>query len=183
MKIRVIGGGLAGPEAALTAARLGCQVDLYEMRTIVDGQPRLTPAHQTTEFGELVCSNSLKSESPNTAPWLLKQEMRRGASALLRLADQSAVPAGHALAVDRVEFSRRIAEAIAAQPLIRVIREEVTQLNETEPDTITILATGPLTSDALSREIERITGSGHLAFYDSISPIVDAETIDMNRVY
>jgi methylenetetrahydrofolate--tRNA-(uracil-5-)-methyltransferase len=184
MRIRVIGGGLAGPEAALTAARLGCEVDLFEMRAVVDGKPRLTPAHQTTEFGELVCSNSLKSESPNTAPWLLKQEMRRGASALLRLADQSAVPAGHALAVDRVEFSRRIAEAIAAQPLIRVIREEVTSLNQNEDSTkCTILATGPLTSDALSREIERITGSGHLAFYDSISPIVDADTIDMERVY
>ena len=183
MKIRVIGGGLAGPEAALTAARPGCQVDLYEMRTIVDGKPRLTPAHQTTEFGELVCSNSLKSESPNTAPWLLKQEMRRAGSALLRIADETAVPAGHALAVDRVEFSRRIAEEIAAQPLIRVVREELTQLDETDTHTLTILATGPLTSDALSREIERITGSGHLAFYDSISPIVDAETIDMNRVY
>jgi methylenetetrahydrofolate--tRNA-(uracil-5-)-methyltransferase len=184
MKIKVIGGGLAGPEAALTAARLGCQVDLYEMRAMVDGKPRLTPAHQTTEFGELVCSNSLKSESPNTAPWLLKQEMRRGGSALLRIAAESAVPAGHALAVDRVEFSRRIAEAIAAEPLIRVIREEVTTLNQDENGTkCTILATGPLTSDALSHEIERITGSGHLAFYDSISPIVDAETIDMNRVY
>jgi methylenetetrahydrofolate--tRNA-(uracil-5-)-methyltransferase len=184
MRIRVIGGGLAGPEAALTAARLGCDVDLFEMRAIVDGHSRLTPAHQTTEFGELVCSNSLKSESPNTAPWLLKQEMRRGACALLRLADQSAVPAGHALAVDRVEFSRRIAEAIAEQPRIRVIREEVTSLEANENGaTHTILATGPLTSDALSREIERITGSGHLAFYDSISPIVDAETINMDRVY
>ena len=190
MRIRVIGGGLAGPEAALTAARLGCQVDLYEMRAMVDGKPRLTPAHQTTEFGELVCSNSLKSESPNTAPWLLKQEMRRAGSALLRIADATAVPAGHALAVDRVEFSRRIAEAIATEPLIRVIREEVTSLEArslTEPTQdepgITILATGPLTSDALSREIERITGAGRLAFYDSISPIVDAETIDMDRVY
>jgi methylenetetrahydrofolate--tRNA-(uracil-5-)-methyltransferase len=181
VRIRVIGGGLAGPEAALTAARFGCQVDLYEMRAIIDGQPRLTPAHQTTEFGELVCSNSLKSESPNTAPWLLKQEMRRGGSALLRLADESAVPAGHALAVDRVEFSRRIAAAIAAEPSIRVIREEVTSLNAA--DEITIIATGPLTSDALSQEIQRITGSGHLAFYDSISPIVDAESIDMARVY
>jgi len=181
VRIRVIGGGLAGPEAALTAARLGCEVDLYEMRAMVDGKPRLTPAHQTIEFGELVCSNSLKSESPNTAPWLLKQEMRRGGSCLLRLADETAVPAGHALAVDRVEFSRRIAEAIAAQPAIRVIREEVTRLDPA--DGLTILATGPLTSDALSREIERITGSGHLAFYDSISPIVDAETIDMERVY
>src|ERR1700733_11776523 len=181
MKIRVIGGGLAGPEAALRAARMGCAVDLYEMRAMVDGKPRLTPAHQTTEFGELVCSNSLKSESPNTAPWLRKQEMRGGASALLRLADASAVPAGHALAVDRVEFSRRIAEAIANEPAIRVIREEVTRPDASDP--LTIIATGPLTSDALSAEIQRITGSEHLAFYDSISPIVDAETIDMSRVY
>ncbi|MGA9068975.1 MAG: methylenetetrahydrofolate--tRNA-(uracil(54)-C(5))-methyltransferase (FADH(2)-oxidizing) TrmFO, partial [Terracidiphilus sp.] len=182
-KIRVIGGGLAGPEAALTAARLGCAVDLYEMRAVIDGQPRLTPAHQTTDFGELVCSNSLKSESPNTAPWQLKQEMRRAASALLRFADESAVPAGHALAVDRVEFSRRISEAIAAEPRIRVFREEVTTLHPNGDDALTILATGPLTSDALSKEIERITGSGHLAFYDSISPIVEADSIDMERVY
>jgi methylenetetrahydrofolate--tRNA-(uracil-5-)-methyltransferase len=182
VKIRVIGGGLAGPEAALTAARLGCAVDLYEMRAVVEGKPRLTPAHQTTDFGELVCSNSLKSESEFTAPWLLKQEMRRGHSALLRIADETAVPAGHALAVDRVEFSRRISEAIAAAPGIRVIREEVTRLDATDAE-LTIVATGPLTSDGLSAEIERITGAGRLAFYDSISPIVDAETIDMERVY
>jgi methylenetetrahydrofolate--tRNA-(uracil-5-)-methyltransferase len=181
VRIRVIGGGLAGPEAALTAARSGCQVYLYEMRAMVDGQPRLTPAHQTIEFGELVCSNSLKSESPNTAPWLLKQEMRRAGSPLLHIADETAVPAGHALAVDRVEFSRRIAAAIAAEPNIRVIREEVTLLDDSNE--ITIIASGPLTSDALSQEIYRITGSGHLAFYDSISPIVDAESIDMDRVY
>jgi len=186
LKIRIIGGGLAGPEAALTAARLGCLVDLYEMRRVVDGKPLLTPAHQTTDFGELVCSNSLKSESEWTAPWLLKQEMRRLGSALLKIADETAVPAGHALAVDRVEFSRRINEAIAAEPGIRVIREEVTSLAEDEDGAnygCTIIATGPLTSDALSKEIERLTGSGHLAFYDSISPIVDAETIDMERVY
>ena len=194
MKIKIIGGGLAGPEAALTAARLDCDVDLYEMRTVIDGQPRLTPAHQTTDFGELVCSNSLKSESPNTAPWLLKQEMRRAGSALLRLADESAVPAGHALAVDRVEFSRRINEAISAEPRIRVIREEVTSLDlpqSQEPETaepregteFTILATGPLTSDALSAEIVRLTGSEHLAFYDSISPIVETDSINMDRVY
>ena len=181
MRIRVIGGGLAGPEAALTAARLGCAVDLYEMRAMVDGKPRLTPAHQTIEFGELVCSNSLKSESPNTAPWLLKQEMRRCGSALLRIADETAVPAGHALAVDRVEFSRLIAQAIEAESSIRVIREEVTRLDDF--DGLTIVASGPLTSDALSREIQRITGSQHLAFYDSISPIVDAESIGMDRVY
>jgi len=182
MKIRVIGGGLAGPETALTAARLGCEVDLYEMRAMVDGTPRLTPAHQTIEFGELVCSNSLKSESLNTAPWLLKQEMRRFGSALLKIADETAVPAGHALAVDRVEFSRRIAAAIANEPAIRVIREEVTRL-DSDDYALTIVATGPLTSGALSEEIQRITGAGHLAFYDSISPIVDAESIDMERVY
>jgi len=107
-RIRVIGGGLAGPEAALQAARLGCEVELYEMRPA-----RNTEAHQTQDFAELVCSNSLKSESENSAPWLLKQEMRRAGSALLQAADASAVPAGHALAVDRVEFSRRVAEAIA----------------------------------------------------------------------
>ncbi len=181
-KIRVIGGGLAGPEAALTAAALGCEVELYEMRRMVDGRPLLTPAHQTTEFGELVCSNSLKSESPNTAPWLLKQEMRRAGSKLIALADATAVPAGHALAVDRVEFSRLIAEAIDAEPRIKVIREEVTELGE-DPDVLTIVASGPLTSDALSKDIARLTGAEHLAFYDSISPIVDAETIDMDRVY
>jgi methylenetetrahydrofolate--tRNA-(uracil-5-)-methyltransferase len=190
MRIRVIGGGLAGPEAALTAARLGCEVDLYEMRALIDGKPRLTPAHQTIEFGELVCSNSLKSESEWTAPWLLKQEMRRAGSALLRIADETAVPAGHALAVDRVEFSRRITEAIAAEPAIRVIREEVTRLDDSSIQNqdgtkrqCTIVATGPLTSDALSAEIARLTGSKHLAFYDSISPIVEADSIDMNRVY
>ncbi|HMG88228.1 MAG TPA: methylenetetrahydrofolate--tRNA-(uracil(54)-C(5))-methyltransferase (FADH(2)-oxidizing) TrmFO [Terracidiphilus sp.] len=184
MRIRVIGGGLAGPEAALTAARLGCQVDLFEMRAMVDGKPRLTPAHETIEFGELVCSNSLKSESPNTAPWLLKQEMRRFGSALLKIADETAVPAGHALAVDRVEFSRRIAEAISNESAIRVIREEVTRLDDSADQyALTIVATGPLTSGALSEEIARITGAEHLAFYDSISPIVDAESIDMERVY
>ena len=187
--VRIIGGGLAGPEAALTAARLGCEVELYEMRRVVDGKPRLTPAHQTTEFGELVCSNSLKSETPDTAPWLLKQEMRRAGSALIRIADESAVPAGHALAVDRVEFSRRIAETIAAEPRIRVFREEVTRLdalygeNAKTAELLTIVATGPLTSDALGAEVERITGTGHLAFYDSISPIVETDSIDMERVY
>jgi methylenetetrahydrofolate--tRNA-(uracil-5-)-methyltransferase len=176
MKIRVIGGGLAGPEAALIAARLGCEVDLYEMRPV-----RNTPAHQTSDFGELVCSNSLKSESENTAPWLLKQEMRRAGSPLLACADASAVPAGHALAVDRVEFSRLIEAAIAGEQRVHVHREEVTALDP--EDGITIVASGPLTSSALSSEIARLTGSEHLAFYDSISPIVEADSIDMNRVY
>ena len=181
--IRVIGGGLAGPEAALQAAALGCRVALYEMRP-----HRSTQAHQTADFAELVCSNSLKSESENTAPWLLKQEMRRAGSVLLAEADASAVPAGHALAVDRVEFSRRVAARIAALAgsgpgRISVHREEVTSLDENSPGTITILATGPLTSPALTAELTRLTGSQHLAFYDSISPIVDATTIDMSRVY
>jgi methylenetetrahydrofolate--tRNA-(uracil-5-)-methyltransferase len=176
MRIRVIGGGLAGPEAALMAAGQGAEVLLYEMRPV-----RQTPAHQTADFGELVCSNSLKSESENTAPWLLKQEMRRAGSVLLRLADECAVPAGHALAVDRAEFSRRIGEAIAREPRITVIREEVTRLEDF--DGLTIVASGPLTSPALSSEIARLAGKEHLAFYDSISPIVDAETIDREKVY
>jgi methylenetetrahydrofolate--tRNA-(uracil-5-)-methyltransferase len=175
-RIRVIGGGLAGPEAALVAARAGVDIDLFEMRPV-----RSTPAHQTADFGELVCSNSLKSESENTAPWLLKQEMRRANSPLLQCADASAVPAGHALAVDRVEFSRLINEAIEREPRITVHREEVTQLDP--EDGITIVASGPLTSSALSSEIARLTGSDHLAFYDSISPIVEADSINMERVY
>src|ERR1700736_6164336 len=136
-KIRVIGGGLAGPEAALQPAKRGCEVDLYEMRPT-----RSTEAHQTSDFAELVCSNSLKSESENTAPWLLKQEMRRAGSILLAEADATAVPAGHALAVDRVEFSKRVAQRLADEPRISVHREEVTTLNENDGNTITILASG-----------------------------------------
>jgi methylenetetrahydrofolate--tRNA-(uracil-5-)-methyltransferase len=177
-RIRVIGGGLAGPEAALQAAKRDCEVDLYEMRPT-----RSTEAHQTADFAELVCSNSLKSESENTAPWLLKQEMRQAGSILLAEADATAVPAGHALAVDRVEFSKRVADRIAAEPRITVHREEVMHLDEDDPNTLTILASGPLTSPALAAELQRLTGSGHLAFYDSISPIVDASTIDMDKVY
>jgi methylenetetrahydrofolate--tRNA-(uracil-5-)-methyltransferase len=177
-KIHVIGGGLAGPEAALQAANLGCDVVLSEMRPL-----RSTEAHQTADFAELVCSNSLKSESENTAPWLLKQEMRRAGSYLLQAADSSAVPAGHALAVDRIEFSRRVAGLIAAHPKIEVRREEVTRLDEDDAETITILASGPLTSSPLAAELQRLTGAEQLAFYDSISPIVDASTIDMEKVY
>jgi len=183
MRIRIIGGGLAGPEAALQAAKRGCEVDLYEMRPT-----RSTEAHQTADFAELVCSNSLKSESENTAPWLLKQEMRRAGSILLAEADATAVPAGHALAVDRVEFSKGVAARIETyttgpNPRITIHREEVTQLNEDDPDILTILASGPLTSPPLAAELQRLTGSDHLAFYDSISPIVDASTIDMSKVY
>jgi len=175
-RIKVIGAGLAGSEAAWQCARRGVEVELYEMRPV-----RQTPAHQTQEFAELVCSNSLKSTSVNTAPWLLKEEMRRAGSLLLEIAEACAVPAGHALAVDRTIFSARVTEAISHEPLIHVRREEVTRIEEDGAPTI--VATGPLTSDALSSEIARLSGSEHLYFYDSISPIVDAGSIDMSRVY
>ena len=174
--IKIIGAGLAGCEAAWQCAREGLRVTLYEMRPV-----RSTPAHRTADFAELVCSNSLKSESEFTAPWLLKQEMRRAGSLLLGCADATAVPAGHALAVDREQFSRRVMDAIAAEPLIEVRREEVTTIDES--DGITIVASGPLTSDALSQEIARLTGSGHLYFYDSISPVVETDSIDQSKVY
>jgi len=174
-RIQVIGAGLAGSEAAWQCARRGFEVDLYEMRP-----ERRTPAHQTDNFAELVCSNSLKSDTENTAPWLLKEEMRRAGSLLMDIARQSAVPAGHALAVDRDVFAAKVTEAIAREPLIQVHRREATRINE---DQITIIATGPLTSDALSQEIARLSGSEHLYFYDSISPIVEADSIDMTRVY
>ena len=141
---------------------------------------RSTPAHQTGDFAELVCSNSLKSESENTAPWLLKEEMRRAGSRLLEIARGCAVPAGHALAVDRIAFAAQVTEAISRQPLIRVRREEIDRIDEAG---ITIVATGPLTSDALSQEIARLSGASHLYFYDSISPIVESDSIDMNRCY
>jgi methylenetetrahydrofolate--tRNA-(uracil-5-)-methyltransferase len=174
-RIRIIGAGLAGSEAAWQCARRGVRVELYEMRPV-----RSTPAHQTGDFAELVCSNSLKSDSENTAPWLLKEEMRRAGSLLLELARQCAVPAGHALAVDRTTFAARVTAAISSEPLIRVRREEVAQLDQEQ---ITIIATGPLTSDALSREIARLSGASQLYFYDSISPIVEADSIDRSKVY
>lgn len=180
-KIKVIGGGLAGPEAAWQIARRGLQVELYEMRPV-----RSTPAHQTSDFAELVCSNSLKSDSENTAPWLLKEEMRRAGSLLMEVAREVAVPAGHALAVDREVFAKRVTEAIDREPRIRVVREEVTRIDEANE--ITIIATGPLTSDALSREIARLSASpdnptAPLYFYDSISPILEADSIDQDKVY
>jgi methylenetetrahydrofolate--tRNA-(uracil-5-)-methyltransferase len=193
--VRIIGAGLAGAEAAWQCARRGVAVELFEMRPV-----RSTPAHQTADFAELVCSNSLKSDSENTAPWLLKEEMRRAGSLLLQIARECAVPAGHALAVDRVTFAARVTEAIAREPRIAVRREEVTAVEEAGP-AITIVATGPLTSEALAAEIARlsagqnrsssdvsapldpVSNSPHLYFYDSISPIVEADSIDMSRVY
>ena len=185
-KVCIIGAGLAGSEAAWQCARRGVAVDLFEMRPV-----RSTPAHQTADFAELVCSNSLKSDSENTAPWLLKEEMRRAGSLLMAIARETAVPAGHALAVDRTEFSKKVTAAIAREPLITVRRDEVTNIVEGQ---ITVVATGPLTSDGLSHEIARLgelsaaqVNCGavpqHLYFYDSISPIVEADSIDMGKVY
>jgi len=187
-RVRIVGAGLAGSEAAWQCARRGIAVDLYEMRPV-----RSTPAHQTGDFAELVCSNSLKSDSENTAPWLLKEEMRRAGSLLIEVARHCAVPAGHALAVDRTAFAAKVTEAISRAPMITVSREEVTRIDEEQ---ITIIATGPLTSAALAEEISRLskTADGEAAhpggdtpnslyFYDSISPIVEAESIDMSKVY
>ncbi len=163
---------------------------------------RSTPAHQTPDFAELVCSNSLKSDSENTAPWLLKEEMRRAGSLLLEIARACAVPAGHALAVDRVTFAAKVTEALCREPRITVRREEVTSIQEASQE-ITVIATGPLTSDPLAAEIARLSAKfrrlnpsqaapphdskpfqiPHLYFYDSISPIVEADSIDMSRVY
>jgi methylenetetrahydrofolate--tRNA-(uracil-5-)-methyltransferase len=195
-KVRIIGAGLAGSEAAWQCAQRGVDVELFEMRPV-----RSTPAHQTGDFAELVCSNSLKSDSENTAPWLLKEEMRRAGSLLLEIARECAVPAGHALAVDRITFAAKVTDAISRERRIQVRREEVKEIDENGG--VTIIATGPLTSEALTSEIARLAaripetdteipmpngGAKHhhrarLYFYDSISPIVEAESIDMARVY
>ncbi|MEO8370149.1 MAG: methylenetetrahydrofolate--tRNA-(uracil(54)-C(5))-methyltransferase (FADH(2)-oxidizing) TrmFO [Candidatus Solibacter sp.] len=175
MQIHIIGGGLAGTEAAWQLARRGLPCLLHEMRPV-----RATPAHQTDRLAELVCSNSLKSESENTAPWLLKEELRRLDSLLLQAAAKSRVPGGHALTVDRGLFAEEVTRAIAGEPLIELRRDEVTTLT---PDAIWIVASGPLTSGALAEEIGALTGSGRLYFYDSISPIVDAESVDTSIAY
>ena len=175
MKIRIIGGGLAGCEAAWQVARRGLDCVLHEMRPA-----RPTPAHQTDRLAELVCSNSLKSESESTAPWLLKEELRRLDSLLLTAAMTARVPGGHALTVDRDVFAREVTGAIEAEPRIELQREEVTALNQED---IWIVASGPLTSGALADEIGRLTGSTRLYFYDSISPIVDAETVDTSIAF
>jgi methylenetetrahydrofolate--tRNA-(uracil-5-)-methyltransferase len=173
-RIQIIGGGLAGAEAAWQLAEAGLAVTLFEMR------PRTpTPAHRTDRFGELVCSNSLKSEQENSAPWLLKEELRRLGSLLLRVAAECAAPGGQALVVDRERFSARITAAVESRSEIQVVREEVREL----PGGLVIVATGPLTSRALVESIQRLTGAADLYFYDSISPIVDAATIDRTLVF
>ncbi len=174
-RIHIIGGGLAGTEAAWQLAKAGLRATLYEMRPL-----RSTPAHQTAWLAELVCSNSLKTEQEYTAPWLLKEELRRMDCLLLRIAARARVPGGHALAVDREAFAREATRVLESLPGIEIRREEVTRV---PVDGIVILATGPLTSDALAEDLVRLTGSGRLYFYDSISPIVDAETIDFSVAF
>lgn len=195
--VNVIGGGLAGVEAAWQAARLGARVRLYEMRPVMQ-----TPAHRTDRLAEIVCSNSLKTDEPGSAPYLLKEELRRGGSLVLEVAALTKVPAGAALSVDRIKFAEMITERIEAHPNIEIVREEVKRIpvgtrNASDRSSlknppadaggsdqcITIIATGPLTSDALTKEIMRLTGGEQLYFYDAIAPIVAADSIDMSIAF
>lgn len=173
--INVIGGGLAGTEAAWQAAEAGANVRLYEMRPV-----QKTPAHRTDKLAEIVCSNSLKTDEPGSAPYLLKEELRRGGSMTLQAAAETRVPAGAALSVDRIKFAELITERIEAHPNIEIVREEVVRIPD---DCISIIATGPLTSDALTAEIMRFTGDDQLYFYDAIAPIVGADSIDMSIAF
>jgi methylenetetrahydrofolate--tRNA-(uracil-5-)-methyltransferase len=178
MRVRIIGGGLAGSEAAWQAATGGVPVTISEMRPV-----RATAVHKTDRFAELVCSNSFRGDKLDNAVGLLKEEMRRLGSLVMRAAEASRVPAGAALAVDRERFAQTITDAISSHPLITVVREEAMAIpasSETQP---VIIATGPLTSEALSKEIASLVGADHLHFYDAISPIVLAESIDREKVF
>jgi len=173
--VTVIGGGLAGCEAAWQAARRGVDVSLYEMRPGL-----MTPAHRSDRLAELVCSNSLGSNLPDRAPGLLKQELRAMGSLILRCADETAVPAGAALAVGREAFAEAVTQAVAGQPRVRLIREQVERV---PPEGIVVVATGPLTSDPLAEDIAALLGREHLAFYDAMAPIVTAASIDMEVAF
>ena len=174
-EVVVIGGGLAGVEAAWQAARLGAKVRLYEMRPV-----KQTPAHRTDKLAEIVCSNSLKSDEPGTASYLLKEELRRAGSLVLEVAAATRVPAGAALAVDRHTFSELITKRIEEAPNIELIRDEVTTVPESD---IAVIATGPLTSEALTFEVMKLTGSDQLYFYDAIAPIISADSIDTSIAF
>lgn len=173
--IVIIGGGLAGSEAAWQAANRGAKVTLYEMRP-----KEMTKAHKTGGLAELVCSNSLGSADPLNAPGILKEEMRRLGSLIIASAEQARVPAGSALAVDRDQFSLKITQALESHPNIRILHEEISEI---PTDCLCIIATGPLTSDKLSAAIRAVTQSQHLYFFDAISPIIDAESINMDVVF
>jgi len=172
--VTIIGGGLAGSEAAWQLARRGIAVRLYEMRPV-----RPTAAHHTEYLGELVCSNSFRSASLDTAVGLLKEEMRRLGSIVMQVADRTSVPAGSALAVDRDSFAAQLTEAIGARPEITLVREEL----GTIPEGLAIVATGPLTSPALSQCLQTLLGEGYLYFYDAIAPIVTADSVDRGIVF
>lgn len=173
--IVIVGGGLAGSEAAWQAARRGARVTLYEMRP-----KEMTEAHKTGGLAELVCSNSLGSTDPQNAPGILKEEMRRLGSLVIASAEQTRVPAGSALAVDRDQFSMKITQTLEGHPNIRILHEEI---GEIPSDCLCIIATGPLTSDKLSQAIRAVTQSQHLYFFDAISPIIDADSINMDIVF
>jgi methylenetetrahydrofolate--tRNA-(uracil-5-)-methyltransferase len=174
-EIIVIGGGLAGVEAAWQAAETGVKVRLYEMRPVTS-----TPAHRTDKLAEIVCSNSLKSDEKGSAPYLLKEELRRGNSLVMEAAMQTQVPAGAALAVDRIKFAELITERIEQHPNIEIVREEIKEIPAGE---IAVICTGPLTSEALTADIMKLTGNDQLYFYDAIAPIVAADSIDMNIAF
>ncbi len=174
MEIKVIGGGLAGAEAAHQIALRGENVILYEMRPSV-----LTPAHKTSYLSELVCSNSLKSTDLTNAHGLLKEELRRLGSIIIRIADETAIPGGKALVVDREMFSRRVTEDIGSNPRITVVREEMREI----PQGVAVIATGPLTSNDLAESIKKRTGVHNLYFYDAVSPIIDGDSIDMDKAF
>lgn len=174
-EVNVIGGGLAGVEAAWQAAKSGARVRLFEMRPVMQ-----TPAHRTDGLAEIVCSNSMKTDEPGTAPYLLKEELRRGGSLVMEAADATKVPAGAALAVDRQKFSEYVTRRIEDNPSIELVREEIKTIRSEE---VTIIATGPLTSDALTLEIMKLTGDDQLYFYDAIAPIIAADSIDMSIAF
>lgn len=172
--VNVIGAGLAGSEAAWQIAKRGIKVRLYEMRPV-----KQTPAHHTDKFAELVCSNSLRANNLTNAVGVIKEEMRMLDSIIIQSADNSSVPAGGALAVDRHDFSGRVTDAIRNHPLIEIVNEEVTEI----PEGITVIATGPLTSPALAEKVKDMTGQDYLYFYDAAAPIVEKDSIDMDKVY
>jgi len=176
--ITIIGGGLAGSEAAYQIAKAGIKVKLYEMKP-----QKFSPAHTNTNLAEIVCSNSFKSNLHTNACGLLKEELRILDSLLIKIADETAVPAGQALAVDREKFSEKVTETLEKMENIEIIREEVTNLEELVKDGIVIIATGPLTSDALSKQIIKITGKDKLAFYDAAAPIIEKESINFDIAF
>ena len=176
--ITIIGGGLAGCESAYQIAKRGIKVKLYEMKPV-----KFSPAHSNKDLAEIVCSNSFKSNLHTNACGLLKEELRYLDSLLIKIADETRVPAGQALAVDREMFSKRVTEVIQKNPLIEIINEEVTDIEEKAKEGIVIIATGPLTSDGLAKEISKITGEDKLYFYDAAAPIITKDSIDFNIAF